>query len=259
MIRTDNFIQFTSDHFLFSDHTLTPIQLLVSINEAFTDLSNSILDYFLDNPTYINATIQYHVEPQIDLITPPSSPKHTTHQSPTPSADNLLPVEGELITEVPMNAQAQAFLSECRTIQPSSPTQRISLPPISKVSTRKTSGAPAPIVVDTTSNIYLFRYVNDPIFTSIRPFFCRIVDNARKRESGFNTQPTQCTTCMQFFSKMNMHINNAEDSITGCYNVARLRMYICLRKNIPLPPSILPSGMVHPTIADLEKYLLKFN
>jgi hypothetical protein len=56
-----------------------------------------------------------------------------------------------------------------------------------------------------------------------------------------------------------MHINNAEDSITGCYNVARLRMYICLRKNIPLPPSILPSGMVHPTIADLEKYLLKFN
>ena len=66
----------------------------------------------------------------------------------------------------------------------------------------------------------------------------RIVDNARKRELGFNTQPTQCTTCMQFFSKMNMHVNNAEDSITGCYNVARLRMYICLRKNIPLPPSL---------------------
>ena len=24
---------------------------------------------------------------------------------------------------------------------------------------------------DTTSNTYLFRYINDPIFTSIRPFF----------------------------------------------------------------------------------------
>ena len=115
------------------------------------------------------------------------------------------------------------------------------------------------MVVDTTSNTYLFRYVNDPIFTSIRPFFYRIVENARKRELGFNTQPTQCTTCMQFFSKMITHTNNAEDSITGCYNVARLRMYICLRKNIPLPPSILPSGMAHPTAADLEKYLLKFN
>ena len=40
---------------------------------------------------------------------------------------------------------------------------------------------------------------------------------------------------------------------------ARLRMYICLRKNIPLPPSILPSGMAHPTFKELEKYLLKFN
>ena len=119
--------------------------------------------------------------------------------------------------------------------------------------------APAPIVADATSNTTLFRYVNDPIFTSIRPFFYRIVDNARKRESGFNTQPTQCATCMQLFSKMNVHTNNAEDSITGCYNVARLRMYICLRKNIPLPPSILPSGMAHPTIKELEKYLLKFN
>ena len=75
----------------------------------------------------------------------------------------------------------------------------------------------------------------------------------------FNTQPTQRTICMQLFSKMNLHVNNAEDSITGCYNVARLRMYICLRKNIPLPPSILPSGMAHPTIADLERHLLEFN
>ena len=258
IIHTNSFIQYTSDHFLFSDHTLTPALLLISINEAFADLSNSILNYFLDNPTYINATIHYHVDPPMDLVTPPSSPKHTYRQSHAPSADNLLPVEGEL-QEVPMNAQAQAFLSKCRTPQPSSPTLQISVPPISIVSTRTTSGAPAPIVVDTTSNTYLFRYVNDPIFTSIRPFFYRIVDNARKRELGFNTQPTQCTTCMQFFSKMNMHVNNAEDSITGCYNVARLRMYICLRKNIPLPPSILPSGMAHPTIADLEKHLLKFN
>jgi hypothetical protein len=48
----------------------------------------------------------------MDLVTPPTSPKHTSYQSHAPSADNLLlPVEGELITEVLMNAQAQAFLS----------------------------------------------------------------------------------------------------------------------------------------------------
>ena len=151
-----------------------------------------------------------------------------------------------------------AFLHNCHTIQQSSPTLQISLPPTSIVSTRTISGVPAPIVDDVTSNTYLFRYVHDPVFTSIHTYFYRIVDNARKRESGFNTQPTQCTTCRQFFSKMSMHINNV-DSITGCYNVARLRMYICLRKNIPLPPSILPAGMAHPTIEDLEKHLLEFN
>ena len=214
------------------------------------NLSYVLLNYFLDNPTYIKATIQYHVDPPIDLITPPSSPKLTYQKSHAPYADNLLSVEGALRESTSSHFNREVPIIKRQTTQPSSSNQQISLPPISIVSTRTTSGAPAPVVVDTTSNTYL---------TSIRPFFYRIVENARKRELGFNTQPTQCTTCMQFFSKMNTHINNAEDSITGCYNVARLRMYICLRKNIPLPPSILPSGIAHPTTADLEKYLLKFN
>ncbi len=79
----------------------------------------------------------------------------------------------------------------------------------------------------------------------------------------FNTQPSQCTTCMQYFTRMGTHTGNA-DSISGCYNVARLRRYICLRKNIPLPPTTLPSGIVHPTIEDptiddLENYLMELN
>ena len=81
IIDTNNFIQHTSDRFLFSDHSLSPDFLLNSINEAFTDLSNNILNYFLDNPTYIKATIQYHVDQPIDLITPPSSPKLTYQKS----------------------------------------------------------------------------------------------------------------------------------------------------------------------------------
>ena len=261
---TSNYIQYASDHFLFLENPISTTNI-TNINEAITALSDNILTYFLNHSASVNATIKYYVEPVLDLSnSPPSSPKHNFQQ--TSSADNMLPVEGESgnshlfqpTKEVPMNTQAQVLLHNCRIIQPSSTTPEISLQPTNIVSTRTTSGAPAPLVDDVTSNTYLFRYVNDPIFTSIRPFFYRIVDNARKRESGFNTQPTQCTTCKQFFSKMSMHMNNV-DSITGCYNVARLRMYICLRKNIPLPPSILPSGMAHPTIADLEKHLLKFN
>ena len=62
----------------------------------------------------------------------------------------------QLIKQVPMNAQAQAFLIKCRTTQPSSPNLRTSLPlTISIVSTQTTSGATAPIAVDTTSNTYL--------------------------------------------------------------------------------------------------------
>ena len=119
-------------------------------------------------------------------------------------------------------------------------------------------GAPTPTIADPSSNTTLFRYVNDPIFKSIRPYFYRISENARKRESCFNTPATQCTVCMQFFTKLNQHTSNS-DSITGCYNVARLRMYICHRKNIPLPTNTLSSALAHPTVPKLESYLMELN
>ena len=155
-----------------------------------------------------------------------------------------------------MNTQARAFLTSCQLQQSSSivSTSITKLPPI----VTRSSGAPTPTIADPSSNTTLFRYVNDPIFKSIRPYFYRISENARKRESGFNTPATQCTVCMQFFTKLNQHTSNS-DSITGCYNVARLRMYICHRKNIPLPTNTLPSALAHPTVPKLESYLMELN
>ena len=39
----------------------------------------------------------------------------------------------------------------------------------------------------------------------------------------------------------------------------RLRMYICHCKNIPLPPSTLPSVLTQPTVHKLESYLMELN
>jgi hypothetical protein len=64
---------------------------------------------------------------------------------------------------------------------------------------------------------------------------------------------------MQFFTKMGLHTSNS-DSITGCYNVARLRKYICLRKNIPLPSNTsYRSELTNTTVNTLESHLMELN
>ena len=60
------------------------------------------------------------------------------------------------------------------------------------------------------------------------------------------------------FTRLGLHPQNT-DSLTGCYNVARLRKYICLRTNIPLSSTNLPTELAHPTDATLESYLMELN
>jgi hypothetical protein len=224
------------------------------MNEAISDLANNILTYFLENPLAINATINYYVAPYVDLTTPASSPTRISQKPPSIPPPPSSPLHTP--TEVPMNAQARAFLNSCQQ-NPSSSILPASLPNLPKIDTRS-SGVPTPPTADPTSNTILFRYVNDPIFKSIRPFFYRISENARKREAFFDIPPTQCTTCMQFFTKMGLHTSNS-DSITGCYNVARLRKYICLRKNIPLPSNTYLSELANFTVTKLESHLMELN
>jgi hypothetical protein len=61
-----------------------------------------------------------------------------------------------------------------------------------------------------------------------------------------------------FFTKMGLHTSNS-DSITGCYNVARLRKYICLRTNIPLPSNTYLSELENLTVTKLESHLMELN
>ena len=227
---------------------------ITCMNEAISNLADNILTYFLENPSAINATINYHVAPCVDLTTPTSSPTRRSQQPPSIQPPPSSPPHTQ--TEVPMNAQARAFLTSCQQ-NPSSSILPTSIPTLPNIVTRS-SGVPTPPIADPTSNTTLFRYVNDPIFTSIRRFFYRISENARKREAYFDIPPTQCTICMQFFTKLNLHTSNS-DSISGCYNVARLRKYICLRKSIPLPTNMYPSHLANLDVNTLESHLMELN
>ena len=80
------------------------------------------MQLILDNPTYIKATIHYHVDQPIDLITPPSSSKLTSQKSHAPSADNLLSVEGAL--QESRNSQLnnkEVPIIKCQTTQGNRP------------------------------------------------------------------------------------------------------------------------------------------
>ena len=68
---------------------------------------------------YIKATIQYHVDPPIDLIIPPSSPKLTYQKSHAPSADNLLSIEGALRESTNSHFNREVPIIKRQTTQPS--------------------------------------------------------------------------------------------------------------------------------------------
>ena len=95
------------------------------MNEAISDLANNILTYFLENPLAINATINYHVAPYVDLITPASSPTRISQKPPSIPPPPTSPLHTP--TEVPMNAQARTFLNSCQQ-NPSSSILPASLP-----------------------------------------------------------------------------------------------------------------------------------
>ncbi len=63
------------------------------------------------------------------------------------------------------------------------------------------------------------------------------------------------TICKQSFQRIQLH-QNSSTSPNGCFNLARLRHYICLRKNIPFTP---PSQIGNLSVSDLEQHLITLN
>ena len=103
----------------------------------------------------------------------------------------------------------------------------------------------------------LFQFLTDPIFDSIRPFANKILAASRRRynDAVTGSQPSSCTICKQSFQRIQLH-QNSSTSPNGCFNLARLRHYICLRKNIPFIP---PSQIGNLSVSDLEQYLINLN
>ena len=81
-----------------------------------------------------------------------------------------------------------------------------------------------------------------------------MVNNIRKRSANIVTPLNQqCPTCQQCFQRLAQHTNS---NMSACFNVVRLRKYICLRKQIPFePPACLPE-LQYSTADQLEKYLM---
>jgi hypothetical protein len=106
-------------------------------------------------------------------------------------------------------------------------------------------------------NNTLFQFLPESIFDSIRPFIRRILAANRRRNNVLSaeSQPTVCPICKQSFQRLQLHQNN-NTSPNGCFNLARLRQYICLRKNIPFNP---PPEIGNLSISELEQLLITLN
>ena len=110
---------------------------------------------------------------------------------------------------------------------------------------------------NTEDNITLFQLLIDPVFDSIRPFTRKIIAANKRRfnEVVSDSQPSTCTICKQSFQRLQQHQNNSTTP-NGCLNMARLRHYICLRKNISFIP---PPQIGNLTISELEQHLVSLN
>ena len=111
--------------------------------------------------------------------------------------------------------------------------------------------------INIEDNNTLFQFLPESNFDSIRPFVRKILAANRRRNNilSAESQPTVCSICKQSFQRLQLHQNN-NTSPNGCFNLARLRHYICLRKNIPFTP---PPEIGSLSLSDLEQVLINLN
>lgn len=106
---------------------------------------------------------------------------------------------------------------------------------------------------DQTPNILflLTRYGSDNVFDSVRTYIDSALQNIRRKRRNSLMQVTSCEICSQAFNQLGRHQRH-QNSLFGCFNIARLRSLICSKKNIPF--GIHPS-ITEQSIEDLEDYL----
>jgi len=229
-------VQYDTSHFFFLDDP-NPTKDLQAFNEAVHNLSSNIYKFFSTTPSAINSTIK-HIPTTIDLITP----IHTPPLSPLPAAvDMETIVHISSVVSPTENAQPISLSSKQLSLEQLSPDKNQIEPELI------TSGEPLP------SDIFLTS-LNDPMFQSIRRYLRKVVDNTRRRTINSVAPLNQrCPICQQLFQRLAQHSISSEHS--NCYNVVRLRRYICLRKQLSFEvPSCLPE-LQDSTADQLEEYL----
>jgi chemotaxis protein histidine kinase CheA len=86
----------------------------------------------------------------------------------------------------------------------------------------------------------LTAYIHEEQFDSIRVFLTKLEHQINVVRNNALTRRQQCATCSQYFQRIDTH-NKYPEGIFGCYNIARLRTYICSKKSIPyVLPAIVP-------------------
>ena len=231
----DSQVQYDISHFFFLDDP-NPTKDLQAFNEAVHNLSSNIYKFFSTTPSAINSTIK-HIPTTIDLITPIHTP---------PLSPQLAAVDMETIVHI------SSVVSPTGNAQPKINLSSEQLP-LEQLSPNKIepeiifSGEPLP------SDIFLTS-LNDPMFQSIRRYLRKVVDNTRRRTINSVAPLNQrCPICQQLFQRLAQHSISSEHS--NCYNVVRLRKYICLRKQLPFEvPACLPE-LQDSTADQLEEYL----
>ena len=196
--------------------------------------------FFVTNPSAINSTIK-HIPISTDLITPVNTPT-LSPQLATVDTETIVHISS--VTFPTENAQSKInHLS----------SEQISM---EQLSSDKNNIEPEHFLIGETlpSDIFLTS-LNDPMFKSIRRYLRKIVENTRPRSINSVTPLNQrCSICQQLFQRLAQHTISSEHLL--CYNVVRLRKYICLRKQLPFEVPARLSELQDSTAEQLEEYLM---
>ena len=102
--------------------------------------------------------------------------------------------------------------------------------------------------------------ISDEIFQPIHKYLIKLKERTNKRNRFISKigVPINCPICLQDFQKLLIHQRYASAPY-GCYNMARVREYICLKKGILFQRSTTSAVTLYPDFNSLESTILDLN
>jgi hypothetical protein len=102
--------------------------------------------------------------------------------------------------------------------------------------------------------------ISDDIFQPIHKYLVKLKKKVNERDKFISKIdiPLNCPICLQDFQKLLIHQRYASAPY-GCYNMARVREYICLKKGIPFQRSTTSAVTLYTDFNSLESTILDLN